>query len=157
MNHEILISASPHRVFSFLAEPERLPLWMDGLEESVYPPDFCADAPVGVTFQQRMTQAGRTVTYAVTTTRYVPPDGLTLHLQNPQMVVTVGYQLRPIRDGQQVATRLTCAAQIERVGWLLKPVRPLFVTLFSDALARQLATLKRVIEADADNAADRAG
>lgn len=67
------IVAPIDRVFDLIDDDQKIKLWMDGLEETIYPEGLDREQAVGTTFKQRIREGGRVVEYDGEVTAYDRP------------------------------------------------------------------------------------
>ncbi len=129
VNHKIHIHAPIDTVFDWVANNEKVPLWMEGLDATEYTSYRDPDNPTGTTFRQRMTEFGRTVEYAGEITDYQFPTLLAVTLKHPRFTMNVSYKLSEgsegvwlhyevsLIEGDGMVSKLT-----KMMGWYLKKV-----------------------------------
>lgn len=143
LHHTQRIAAPPERVFAFLDDDDKLPLWMEGLEETVYPDGRDAADPVGARFRQRLSEGGRAVVYEGEIVAHERPHRLAVHLHVPGFAVTADYRLRP--DG--AGTRLDYRAEVRFGRVLPRLMAPLHRGAMRRIVARQMDSLRAAVEA----------
>jgi carbon monoxide dehydrogenase subunit G len=137
------IAAPIERVFSFVDDPEKLKLWLDGIEETTYLTDPASGKGVGTKFRQRIREHGRPVEYDGEVTVYSPPRELGVRLFVKQFSVQVDYRFTPVPAG----TRLDYSAEVTCFSWFMRVMGWLFGWVMQRTARKQMARLKAVAEA----------
>lgn len=136
------IQAPIDRVFDLIDDDQKLKLWMDGLEETIYPEGLDREQAVGATFKQRIREGGRVVEYDGEVTAYDRPHHLGVRIGNESFSVLVDYRLTAVDGG----TRLDYAAEMVYASWFTRLVGGLFGWFTRRILNNQMAKLKAVAE-----------
>ena len=96
---------------------------------------------MGATYRQTRTIPRRSEE-AFEITHFVPPSRLAIQGQIGPFHATSSYLLQPTAGG----TRLTNSVELEPSSALLRPIGPLAVPRVKAAVARNLGTLKQLLE-----------
>ena len=110
---EIEIACTPLDLWPWLVEPERIPLWMEGVVDQT--PTSPAPVGVGSTYTTRIREGGKTVAYDVVITEYEAPERLSLRMTSaahPGMAMQIEYRLVQLDEG----TRLEYVGEAELRG-----------------------------------------
>jgi hypothetical protein len=135
--------ASPiDKVFALLCDKDKLPLWLDGLEETRYADDYDPAHPLGARFIQRIREGGRVQEYDGEVTAHAPPNHLGIRLKAKAFTVDVDYRLTSIEPG----TRLDYSARVNCNGWFMRIMGFLMGGFARLILRKQLRKLKALAE-----------
>jgi uncharacterized protein YndB with AHSA1/START domain len=137
------IDAPAEKVFDFLRDPKKHPLWLRGVEETQFDPNVDPNNPLGARFKQRIRQGKQVNEYDGEVTAYAPPKHLAIRLFAPQFEVAVDYRLTPEGGG----TQLDYTADVICRSWLFRLVGRLFGFLMRGVVRKQLEKLKQLAEA----------
>lgn len=140
---EVEIAAPPERVWSFLDDDAKLPLWMPEIVETTYPDGRDGADPVGTRFLQKLKEGGRVKEYPGVVTAYEPPRLLAIRMGEGSFTVDVTYRLAEDAGG----TRLDYRADITLASLLTRILGRLFRPLTMRIVRRHMANLKRLAEA----------
>ena len=123
---EVEIKAAAGQIFPWLEDPERMRLWVKGLEYSEYLSPSAA-LGVGTRFRQRMREMGRTVTYEGEILQREPPARLVVALMHHRFEMRVHYRLTGSQHGTHLRYDLhlrpmdsTVARLEQAMGWMLE-------------------------------------
>ena len=139
------IDAPVERVWSFIGDDEKLPLWITEIVEITYPQGRDIDHPVGTVFKQKLKEGGRVVEYDGVVRAYEPNQLLGLTYYGDQFSMDVSYRLAPCLDGGR--TELQYVAKVEVKNWFAKIMGFLFQGLTRRLMTRHMNNLKALAEA----------
>jgi uncharacterized protein YndB with AHSA1/START domain len=135
----VTIARPADEVFAFLADFRNIPAWNYAIARTVQtspgPPG------VGATYRQTRT-VPRSSEEGFEITDFAPPSRLAVTGQIGPFNASSSYLLEPTADG----TRLTNNVELEPSSALLRPIGPLAVPAVKAAVARNLSTLKQLLE-----------
>lgn len=137
------VAAPLEKVFGLVDDPEKLKLWLEGLEETTYFSDAGSRKEVGTKFKQKIREGGRLVEYDGEVTAYAKPKHLGVRIFNKHFSVQVDYRFTPVADG----TRLDYSADITFFNWFARILGFLFGLFMRRILKKQMAKLKGLAEA----------
>ncbi len=140
--YEMDIRAPIDRVFNLLEDPDKLKLWMHGLEDTQYVGEFDPSNPIGARFKQRIREGGRVQEYDGEVTAFAKPKHLGVRIFNPQFSVQVDYRLTPTADG----THLDYSADVSCGNWFMRLMARLFGFFMRRILRKQMNALKELAE-----------
>jgi uncharacterized protein YndB with AHSA1/START domain len=143
MTYRMEINAPIEKVFDLLDDKDKLKLWMDGLEDTVYTSARNPENPVGTRFKQRIREGGRVQEYEGEVTAYEKPKHLAVRIGNNYFIALADYRLTPTAAG----TRLDYSCDITCHSWLFRIMAVLFGWLTKRILRKQMVKLKRLAEA----------
>ena len=127
-------------VFAFLADFENVPTWNHAIMET----RKTSPGPVGVgTTYRQVRSVPRRSEEGFEVTAYEPASRLQIHGDIGPFTATVDYLLAPEGDG----TRLTNTVDLEPPAGPLRLVAPLATSRVKEAVAANLDTLRRILEA----------
>lgn len=135
----ITIARPADEVFAFLADFGNIPAWNYAIARTV--PTSPGPVRVGATYRQTRTIPRRSEE-SFEVTDFAPPSRLAVHGQIGPFTASSGYLLEPAADG----TLLTNTVELEPSSALLRPIGPLAVPGVKAAVARNLGTLKQLLE-----------
>ena len=138
-HNTITIARPTDEVFAFLADFGNIPAWNYAITRTVQTSP--GPAGVGATYRQTRTIPRRSEE-AFEVTHFVPPSRLAIQGQIGPFRATSSYLLQPTAGG----TRLTNSVELEPSSALLRPIGPLAVPRVKAAVARNLGTLKQLLE-----------
>jgi hypothetical protein len=138
-HNTVTIARPAQQVFAFLADFGNLPRWNYAIERTWQTSP--GPAGVGATYRQMRTIPRRSEE-GFEVTVFEPPTRLAVHGQIGPFHATTSYLLEPVAGG----TRLTNTVELEPASALLRPLGPLAVPRVKNAVARNHATLKRLLE-----------
>jgi uncharacterized protein YndB with AHSA1/START domain len=142
IKYTLAINAPVEKVFNLVDDDEKLKLWMEGLEETVYTSEVDREKPVGTKFRQKIREGGRLVAYEGEVTAYDKPHHLGVRIGNKQFSMQVDYRFSSIETG----TRLDYSAAMIEATWFARLVGKLFSGLTKRILNKQMAALKTLAE-----------
>jgi carbon monoxide dehydrogenase subunit G len=134
------ISSPPEDVFPWLVEPERLARWISGFARSE--PLTEGGARLGARSRDTLREGSRTMVIETEITEFEPGRMLRVSIAADGYGMDDRYQLTPVGEG----TRLEYTSDA-RLGGLLRLMSPLVTRQMRARATRDLATLKREIEA----------
>jgi hypothetical protein len=143
----VTIARTADEVFAFLADLRNIPKWNYAIARTVQTSP--GPAGVGATYRQTRT-IPRPSEESLKITVFEPPSRLAVQGQIGPFQATTSYLLEPAAGG----TRLTNTVELEPASVLLRAIGPLAAPRVKAAVARNLDTLKRLLEA-APTAAER--
>ena len=138
-HNTLTIARPPDEVFAFLADFGNIPAWNDAITRTVQTSP--GPAGVGATYRQTRTIPRRSEE-AFEVTDFAPPSRLAIKGQAGPFDATSSYLLQPAAGG----TRLTNDVELEPSSALLRPFGPLVIPRVKAAVARNLGTLKQLLE-----------
>jgi uncharacterized protein YndB with AHSA1/START domain len=142
LRHTLEIDAPIERVFALVDDPQKIKLWMRGLEETVYKTKRNRQHPVGTRFTQRIKQGRRISEYDGEVTAYERPTHLALRIGNDQFAFDVDYRLADLGG----RTRLEYTATGADPKGLARPAGAFFALVTRRISAKQMRRLKAVAE-----------
>jgi uncharacterized protein YndB with AHSA1/START domain len=142
ITYQLDIEAPIGAVFEQIDDDQKLKLWMEGLEETVYPSGRDPQNPLGTRFIQKIREGNRVGEYAGEVIAYEKPKRLAIDIGNRQFTMRVDYRLSPTPAG----TRLDYSAETIKATWLVRLLGKLFSAFTRRLLDRQMKKLKEVAE-----------
>ena len=138
-HNTVTIARPANEVFAFLADFGNIPAWNYAIARTVQTSP--GPARVGATYRQTRT-VPRRGEEAFQVTKFAPPRRLAIKGQIGPFNATSSYLLEPAAGG----TRLTNNVELEPSSALLRPFGPLATPRVKAAVARNLGTLKQLLE-----------
>ena len=138
-HNTLTIARPPDEVFAFLADFGNIPAWNYAITRTVQTSP--GPAGVGATYRQTRTIPRRSEE-AFEVTDFAPPSRLAIKGQAGPFDATSSYLLQPAAGG----TRLTNDVELAPSSALLRPFGPLAIPRVKAAVARNLGTLKQLLE-----------
>jgi len=135
----VTIARPAEEVFAFLADFGNIPAWNYAIARTVQ--TSRGPSGVGATYRQIRTIPRRSEE-RFEVTDFAPPNRLAVHGQIGPFTASSSYLLKPTADG----TRLTNDVELEPSSVLLRPIGPLAIPRVKAAVARNLGTLKQLLE-----------
>jgi len=135
----VTIARPVGEVFAFLADLRNIPRWNYAIARTV--PTLPGPAGVGATYRQTRTIPRRSEENLQITV-FQPPTRLAVQGQLGPFRATASYVLEPVPSG----TRLANDVELEPISALLRPIGPLAVPRVKAGVARNLGTLKELLE-----------
>jgi uncharacterized protein YndB with AHSA1/START domain len=135
----VTIARPAEEVFAFLADFGNIPAWNYAIARTVQTSP--GPAGVGATYRQTRTVPRRSEE-GFEVTDFASPSRLAVHGQIGPFTASLSYLLEPTAGG----TRLTNTVELEPSSALLRPIGPLAVPGVKAAVARNLGTLKQLLE-----------
>ena len=135
----VTIARPVDEVFAFLADFGNVPAWNYAIERTVQTSP--GQTGVGATYRQIRTVPRRSEE-SFEVTDFAPPSRLAIKGQIGPFKASIRYLLEPTAGG----TRLTNDVDLEPASALLQPFGPLAVPGVKAAVARNLATLRQLLE-----------
>jgi uncharacterized protein YndB with AHSA1/START domain len=123
IRHSLDIDAPIEKVFALVDDPERIKLWMKGLEETVYPTPPNRENPVGTRFKQRIREGRRVAEYDGEVTAYDKPTHLAVRIGNEKFLFDVDYRLSDLGGRTQLDYTAQTATEGGLRGGRERPVR----------------------------------
>ena len=142
--YTVEINAPIARVFELVDDDDNIKLWMDGLEETLYPEGKNRTNPVGTKFKQRIKEGGHVAEYDGRVIAYEKPNHLAITIGNPQFEMRVVYRFTP----KGAWTWLDYSATMTRGSLFMKLMSKLFAPLTRRILDRKMKKLKELAESD---------
>jgi uncharacterized protein YndB with AHSA1/START domain len=142
--HALEINAPIARVFDLVDDDHSLKLWMDGLEETIYPEGKNQANPVGTLFKQRIREGSRLAEYEGRVIAYENPNLLAITIGNAQFEMQVVYRFTP----KGAWTWLDYSATLTRGSLFTKLMSKLFAPLTRRILDKQMRQLKELAETE---------
>jgi hypothetical protein len=136
----VMIARAPDEVFAFLADLRNIPKWNYAIARTAQTSPGPAGA--GAIYRQIRTIPRRSEE-SLQITIFEQPSRLVIQGQIGPFQATTSYLLTPAAAG----TRLTNDVELEPIPVLLRPVGPLATARIKAAVARNLSTLKELLEA----------
>jgi hypothetical protein len=135
----VTIARPASEVFAFLADFGNIPAWNYAIARTVQ----TSPGPAGVGATYRQTRAiPRSSEEGLEVTDFTPPSRLAVKGQIGPFRASSSYLLEPASGG----TRLINHVELEPSSALLRPLGPLAVPAVKAAVARNLGTLKQLLE-----------
>jgi hypothetical protein len=138
-HNTVTIARPADEVFAFLADFGNIPAWNYAIARTVQTSP--GPARVGATYRQTRTVPRRSEE-GFEVTIFAPPSRLAVKGQIGPFNASSSYLLEPAADG----TRLTNDVELEPSSALLRPFGPLAIPRVKAAVARNLGTLKQLLE-----------
>jgi uncharacterized protein YndB with AHSA1/START domain len=135
----VTIRRPPEKVFAFLADFQNLPSWNYAIEQTTKTSP--GPAGVGATYRQTRTVPRRSQE-SFEVTIFQPPTRVAIQGRAGPFHATISYLLEPVAGG----TRLANNVKLEPPSALLQLIGPLTVPQVKAAVARNLGTLKELLE-----------
>ena len=135
----VTIARPAEEVFAFLADFANVPQWNYAIEQTWQTSP--GPAGVGATYRQARTIPRRSEE-GFEVTDFAPPSRLAVEGQIGPFNASSSYLLQPTAGG----TRLTNDVELEPSSALLRPFGPLAIPTVKAAVARNLGTLKQLLE-----------
>jgi uncharacterized protein YndB with AHSA1/START domain len=142
VKHRLEIDAPIGRVFALVDDPEKVKLWMRGLEETVYASKPSRADPVGTRFTQRIRQGKRIAEYEGVVTAYDKPRHLAVRIGNEKFAFDVDYRLTDLGGRTQLDY---AASGVDPTG-VARPAGAFFAWVTRRIAAKQMRRLKKVAE-----------
>ncbi|MEW6129369.1 MAG: SRPBCC family protein [Acidobacteriota bacterium] len=140
--YNLQINAPIQKVFALVDDEQNLKLWMDGLEETIYPESLNRQNPVGTKFKQRIREGRRIAEYDGEVLVYENPTHLAIIIGNQQFTMQVDYRF----SAKGEWTWLDYSATMVGGNFFMKLFAKLFAPLTRRILDRQMRKLKEVAE-----------
>lgn len=138
----VTIGRTPVEVFAFLADFQNVPSWNYAIEQT----RKITAGPVGVgTIYRQIRTIPRRSEESFRVTSFEPPTRLAMQGQVGPFQAKISYLIDPIAD----LTKLANDVELEPSSALLRLIGPLAVPQVKAAVARNLGTLKQLLEARA--------
>jgi uncharacterized protein YndB with AHSA1/START domain len=142
ITYQLDIVAPIGMVFEQIDDDEKLKLWMEGLEETIYPQGRDPHNPLGTCFIQKIREGGRVGEYTGEVIAYEKPTRLAIDIGNSQFTMRVDYRLSPT----PVGTRLDYSVETIKATWLVRLLGKIFSGFTRRLLDRQMKKLKELAE-----------
>ena len=138
-HNTVTIARPTDEVFAFLADFGNIPAWNYAITRTIQTSP--GPTRVGATYRQTRT-IPRHTEEAFEITHFAPPSRLAIKGQIGPFNATSSYLLQPTADG----TRLTNDVELAPSSALLRPFGSLAIPRVKTAVARNLGTLKQLLE-----------
>jgi uncharacterized protein YndB with AHSA1/START domain len=145
LKHRLEIDAPIGRVFALVDDPEKIKLWMRGLEETVYASEPNRADPVGTRFTQRIRQGRRVAEYEGVVTAYDKPRHLAVRIGNEKFAFDVDYRFTDLGG----RTQLDYTASGADPTGVARPAGAFFAWVTRRIAAKQMRRLKKAAETGA--------
>jgi hypothetical protein len=145
MHYSLEIKAPIEKAFELVEDNQKQKLWIDGLEETIFPATYDRQNPVGTKFKQRIREGGRVGEYDGEVTAYNKPRHLGVRLGNAQFTVLVDYRFTSIAGG----TRLEFTSEMISAICFVRVCGALFGWFTRRILDGQMKKLKALAESGA--------
>ena len=142
ITYQMDINAPIEKVFDLVDDDEKIKLWMEGLEETIYTSPQDSENPVGGTFKQKIREGGRVTEYDGVVTAYEKPNHLGVQIGNASFKMQVDYRFSKISTG----TRLNYETDMVNPSWFARIMGTLFSWLTKRILNKHMANLKALAE-----------
>jgi uncharacterized protein YndB with AHSA1/START domain len=142
--YAIQINAPIASVFNLVDDDDMIKLWMDGLEETIYPEGKNRLSPVGTKFKQRIREGSRVAEYEGQVIAYEKSNLLAITIGNAQFEMEVVYRFTP----KGAWTWLDYSATMRRGNLFIKLMGKLFAPLTRRILDKQMKKLKEIAECE---------
>lgn len=141
----MIVHRPPERVFRWIADPERASRWQPDV--GAYEVTRTCDGIVGTEFRETLVGRGGSAEMTGRISAYRPDELIAFDLSGPGVDVHARYRADPAPTGSTVEgdVELTPTAALPRL------VRPVVRWRMRRQLVRELATLRRLCEAEADD------
>lgn len=136
------IHAPIETVFEWIHNPDKHPLWLQGVEETRYVNPYDPANPIGARFTQKIREGRRVKEYDGEVTAFARPKHLGVRLFSPQFSVQVDYRLTPMARG----TRLDYTADVQCGSRLFRLMSLLLRPFMKGMVRRRLSKLKELAE-----------
>ena len=137
------IEAPIGSVFDLINDPEKHKLWFDGLEETIYEPDYDPDHPLGAKFKQKIHEGKDVHVYDGVVTAFKRPSHLGIQLSSNSLLVQVDYRLKASKK----VTRVEFSSELTFKSVAMRALATLSGPLLRSILQKQMNNLKELAEA----------
>jgi carbon monoxide dehydrogenase subunit G len=142
-DYTLEMNAPIEKAFEAVSDPAKQKIWMEGLEETIYPSPLDSDGnPVGTKFKQRIREGRSVNEYDGEVTAYDKPNHLGVRVGNRQFTVLVDYRFASTDSG----TRLNYTADLRFHTVIARVMGVLFSWFTRRILDQQMKRLKDVAE-----------
>ena len=145
ITYQLQINAPIEKVFDLVDDDDKIKLWMEGLEETIYTSPQDRENPVGTTFKQKIREGGRVTEYDGVVTAYEKPKHLGVQISNSSFAMQVDYRFTSTPTG----TRLDYVAEMVDPSWFTRLMSKLFSWLTNRILHKHMKNLKALGERQA--------
>ena len=139
----IEIEAPIQVVFDFIHDPQKHKLWLQGLEETIYEPDYDPDHPLGANFKQKIRGGKHVQVYDGKVTAFEKPSHLGVRLSSRAVTAQVDYRLKSLKN----ATRVDFTSELTFKSVAFRAMATVSGPLLRGILQAQLNQLKELAEA----------
>jgi uncharacterized protein YndB with AHSA1/START domain len=142
LKHRLEIDAPIERVFALVDDPEKVKLWMRGLQETVYKTKRNRQQPVGTRFTQRMKQGRRLAEYEGEVIAYEKPTHLALRIGTETFAFDIDYRLTDL-GGRTLLEYTATGADPKGTA---RPAGAFFAWITRRISGKQMRRLKQIAE-----------
>ena len=142
ITYQMDMNAPIEKVFDLVDDDEKIKLWMEGLEETIYTSPHDRENPVGTTFKQKIREGGRVTEYDGIVTDYQKPTHLGIQIGNASFRMQVDYRFSETPTG----TRLNYETDMVNPSWIARIMSKLFSWLTKRILNKHMTNLKALAE-----------
>ncbi len=142
ITYAIEIDAPVEEVFELVETPEKMGLWIDGLEVNEFPPGYDRTNPVGTRFQQGIRESGRLGRFEGEVTAYERLRRFGIRLAGRRFTADVDYRLTPLPG----KTRVDYTSEMHFNSLADRLMAKAFRHLAEGIIRNQMWKLKRVAE-----------
>jgi uncharacterized protein YndB with AHSA1/START domain len=142
VTYSMAVNAPVGKLFDCVEDTEKMKLWMDGLEETIYTTERDPANPVGTKFKQKIREGGRVQEYDGEVMAYEKPEHLAVRIGNRHFQANVDYRFTPTPEG----TRLDYTCEITCHNWFVRVMAFMFGWLTKRILRKLMAKLKELAE-----------
>ena len=139
----IEIHAPIQTVFDLIHDPQKHKLWLHGLEETIYEPDYDPDHPLGASFKQKIRQGMAVQEYDGEVTSFEKPSHLGVRLSGRSLTALVDYRLKSMRK----VTRVDFTSELTFKSVAIRAMATVSGPLLRGILQEQMNRLKEIAEA----------
>jgi len=139
----IEIEAPIETVFEFIHDPQKHKLWLRGLEETIYEPDYDPDHPLGANFKQKIGEGKHVQAYDGRVTAFEKPNHLGVRLSSSALTAQIDYRLTCLKK----ATRVDFTSELTFKSVAFRAMATFSRPLLRGILQEQLNKLKEIAEA----------
>jgi uncharacterized protein YndB with AHSA1/START domain len=142
LTYSMEMRAPVEKAFSLVEDPEKLKLWMDGLQDTTYLNGHDPHNPQGAKFKQKIKEGGRVAEYDGEVIAYQKPHLLGVRIGNKHFAVDVHYRFAAVTGG----TRLDYSCDLHKTSLLTWVMGFLFGWLTKRILRKQMRKFKELAE-----------
>lgn len=140
--YAIEIDAPVEEVFELVETPEKMELWIDGLEVNEFPRGYDRSNPVGTRFRQGIRESGRLSRFDGVVTAYERLRRFGIRLEGRRFVAKVDNRFTPLSG----KTRVDYTSEIHFHSFADRLMAKAFRHLAEGIIRNQMWRLKRVAE-----------
>jgi uncharacterized protein YndB with AHSA1/START domain len=138
----IEIAAPIARVFDFIHDPEKHKLWLHGLEETIFEPDYDPKHPLGAHFKQKIWEGKAMEVYEGEVIDFKRPSHMGVRLTGKSLTAVLHYRLESIKK----VTHVIFTSELTFKSVAMKALATLSAPLLRGILKEQMIKLKQVAE-----------